>query len=53
MIIEKALERANVESVPYYKQQFVFKLVKLHEINHANWNQSDTVQEVQKYTAKL
>lgn len=41
--LQRALERGNIASVPYYEQDLVFKLIKLNEINFESWKYSDVV----------
>jgi len=41
--IIRSIHRANVESVPYWKQDLPFKLIKLNELNWENWILTDTV----------
>ena len=46
------MERANVSSIPFFKQDLPFKLVKLNDVNHEQWNLTDTVQAVYAYCSK-
>ena len=45
----QALNRANVESVPFWKQDLGFKLIKMNEINFMNWNNTKTLKAVDQY----
>ena len=37
-----------MKSVPYYKQPFVFRLIKMHETDFVAWN-SETIQFLYQY----
>lgn len=45
----QAINRANVESVPFWKQDLGFKLIKMNEINFMNWNNTKTFKAVDEY----
>ena len=47
--LQRAMDRGNIDSVPYYEQDLVFKLIKLNEIDFESWKYSDVVQSVQRY----
>ena len=51
-VIKTALERANVESIPYWQQDLGFKLIKMNEINFVYWNLTNSVNKVYQYLAK-
>lgn len=42
-VVNRAIERANVASIPYWQQDFPFKLIKLNELNYEHWQLSDTM----------
>ena len=42
-VIKNAVERANVDSIPYWSQDLAFKLIKMNQLNWVYWKTTDTV----------
>lgn len=45
----RSMDRANFASMPPYKSDLSVKMIKLNDVNHENWNLTDTVQAVYSY----
>ena len=46
--IKDTLKRAIVKSIPHYKQEFAFRLIKLHQIDYGAWN-TETIRWLYEY----
>ena len=36
--LDEVLKRTIVKNVPFYKQQYVFRLIKMHQTDFVAWN---------------
>ena len=45
-VVKQAMDRVNLESIPFWSQDLGFKLIKMNEINAACWKVKNIKQKL-------
>ena len=51
--IKNAVERANVNSVVYWQQDFAFKLIKLKDLESSHWDMTEIQAKFNKWSRHI